>query len=60
MTNYEKMMAELRNMSIEEFAKTRVFYSTKSGFYYGDSCRVKDRETAIKIEIEWLKEEVRE
>ena len=60
MTNYEKIMAELQNMRIEEFAKTRIFYSTKSGFYYGDFCRVKDWETALHIEIEWLKKEVQE
>lgn len=32
MTNYEKMMAELKNMSVEEFAKTRIFVMAHLGF----------------------------
>lgn len=60
MTNYEKMMAELKNMSVEEFAKTRIFCYGTSGFYYGDFGSADEHDTALKLEVEWLKEEVQE
>lgn len=60
MTNYEKIMAELKNMSIEEFAKERVMYDDYWGVFCGDFGKEDDRETAIKLETEWLKKEVEE
>lgn len=59
MTNYEKIMAELQNMSIEEFAKERVIYDDCWGIYRGDFGTEDDRELAIQYEIEWLKQEVK-
>ena len=60
MTNYERIMAELQNMSIEEFAEERVIYDEYWDAFYGDFGTEEDRETAIKLEIEWLKKEVEE
>lgn len=60
MTNYEKVMAELQNMSIEEFAEERVIYDDYWDAFYGDFGTEDDRETAIKLEIEWLNKEVKE
>lgn len=54
MTNYEKIMAELQSMSIEEFARSRIFYYVGSGFYYGDFGATDEYNTAVKLEIEWL------
>lgn len=58
MTNYEKIMAELQNMSIEEFAEERVIYDEYWGVFRGDFGAEDDIKTAIKLEIEWLKQEV--
>lgn len=60
MTNYEKMMAELQNMSVEEFAEVRIIYDDYWGDFRGDFGAEDDRETAIKLEIEWLRKEVKE
>lgn len=60
MTNYEKVMAELQNMSIEEFAEERIRYDEYWDAFYGDFGTEEDRKTAIKLEIEWLKKEVEE
>lgn len=54
MTNYEKMMAELQSMSIEEFAIMQINYDDYWGVFRGDFGTEEDRETAIKLEIEWL------
>ena len=60
MTNYEKVMAELKNMSIEEFAEERVIYDDYWDAFCGDFGIEDDRKTAIKLEIEWLKQEEEE
>lgn len=60
MTNYEKIMAELKNMSVEEFAEERIRYNEYWDSFCGDFGIEEDRETAIKLEIEWLKKEVKE
>jgi len=56
MTNYEKIM----NMSIEEFAKTRINYDPEWGEYGNDiSGNVYVYENdAIEDEIKWLKQKV--
>ena len=60
MTNYEKIMAELKNMSVEEFAEERIGYDDYWDAFCGDFGMEGDRKTAIKLEIEWLKKEVEE
>lgn len=60
MTNYEKIMAELKNMSIEEFAEVRIIYDDYWDAFCGDFGTEEDREKAIQYEIEWLKKEVKE
>ena len=60
MTNYEKILAELQNMSIEEFAKDRIIYDDSWGVFRGDFGTEEDRETAIQYEVEWLNKEVKE
>lgn len=59
-SNYDKIIKALNNMSIDEFANTRIFYYDRTGFYYGDFGAEDDRETAIKREIEWLKKEAKQ
>lgn len=54
MTNYEKILAELQNMSIEDFAKSRVRYDDYWGFYFGDFGSADEYNIAVKLEIEWL------
>lgn len=58
MNNYEKIMAELQNMSIEEFAKERIGYNDDWGYFWGDFGRTDDYASALKYEIEWLNKEV--
>ena len=59
-SNYDKIIKALNNMSIDEFANTRIFYYDRTGFYYGDFGAEDDRETAIKREIERLKKEAKQ
>lgn len=59
MTNYEKILTELQNMSIKDFAKTRVHYDDNWGCFFGDFSRPADEyDIAIKLEIEWLNKQV--
>lgn len=60
MTNYEKLLDELKNMSIEEFAKDRIIYDDYWGVFCGDFGKEDDRESAIQYEVEWLNKEVKE
>lgn len=60
MTNYEKLLNELNNMSIEEFAIMQINYDDYWGVFRGDFGTEEDREKAIQYEIEWLNKEVKE
>lgn len=59
MTNYEKILADLQNMSIEDFAKTRIAYCDAWGTFHGDFGAADEHDTALKLEVEWLKKEVK-
>lgn len=57
MNNYQKLLNELNNMSIEEFARERVMYDDFFGCYSYDNGLEDDRETALELEIKWLLQE---
>lgn len=56
-TNYDRIQA----MSVEEVAKSRIFYRDDWGDYVTDNGQYYDEEEeAIKAEIAWLESEVSE